>query len=252
MNASLEKKVLVLLFNSFTNDSRVLKECTSLVAAGYKVELWASYAANLPEYEVINGFEVRRKFGKPAAVVVNKQAHQHGPAGSLSRRLGWGTRSVLRSGALVLARMAPKLHDAAKAVYIQVEEVAVKASKGKYPAFNKLKASLAKRPSLPRWRASATASSVVPDFDFIHCNDLMPLPLAVAMKKRDPRIKIIYDSHEYQTESAGLVNNPSKKQRFEQLERDNIIHADQVITVGDSIAKEYQRLYGLRKVHVVL
>ena len=263
MNASLEKKVLVLLFNRFTNDSRVLKECTSLVTAGYKVELWASYAADLPEYEVINGFEVRRKFGKPAAVVINKQAHQnmqdsshtgghrHRPTGSLSRRLGWGTRSVLRSGALVLGRVAPKLHDAAKAAYIQLEEVVVKAAKGKYPAFNKLKANLAKRPSLPRWRTSATAPSAVLDFDFIHCNDLLPLPVAVAMKKRDPRIKIIYDSHEYQTESAGLLNNPTKKQQFEQLERDNIIHADQVITVGDSIAKEYQRLYGLRKVHVV-
>ena len=259
MNASQKKKVLVLLFNRFTNDSRVLKECTSLVTAGYKVELWASYAAELPDYEVINGFEVRRKFGRPPVTMLNKQANssaphsgrQHGPSGSLGRRLGWGTRRVLRSGALVLGRVAPKLHDAAKAAYIQVEEVVVKASQGKYPAFNKLRASLVKRPSLPRWRASATPLPLVPDFDFIHCNDLLPLPVAVAMKKRDPRIKIIYDSHEYQTESAGLVNNPSKKRQFEQLERDNIIHADQVITVGDSIAREYQRLYGLRKVHVV-
>lgn len=245
---------MVLLHNRFTNDTRVLKECSSLVAAGYRVELWASYGSNLPEHEIINGFEVRRKFGKPVtqpSKQSHKASHKHGGGGGFGRRLGWGTRSVLRSGSFVLRRVAPGLHDAAKAAYIQVEEVVVKASKGKYPALNRLKSTLSKRPSLPRRKARAAKLGAVPEFDFIHCNDLTPLPLAVEMKMRDPRIRIIYDSHEYQTESAGLVNNPTKKRHFEQLERDNIAHVDQVITVSESIAREYERLYGLKKVHVV-
>ena len=33
------KKITVLLFNDFTNDNRVLKECRSLVKNGFEVEL---------------------------------------------------------------------------------------------------------------------------------------------------------------------------------------------------------------------
>ena len=248
MTAVRDEKVLVLLFNRFTNDTRVLKQCSSLVAAGYRVELWANYGANLPEYELINGFEVRRKFGKPA---MKKHTHKGGHRRALAPRLGYGTRSVLRRGSLVLRKISPTLHNAAKAMYIRVENVVVRAAKGKYPALNKLKARWLTRPRLPQLSRRRAALPPAPEFDFIHCNDLMPLPMAVAMKQRDPRIKIIYDSHEYQTESAGLINNPDKKRQFEQLERDNIVYADEVITVSDSIATEYQRLYGLRKVHVV-
>lgn len=250
MTVAQGKKVLVLLFNRFTNDSRVLKECSSLAAAGYRVELWATFGADLPEHETINGFDVRRKFGKPA---VPKHTHKGGQRRTpgFAPRLGRGTRSALYHGSLVLRKVSPVLHDATKALYIRVERVVVKAAKRKYPELNKLKAGLSLRPHLNRWSRSRADSAPVPDFDFIHCNDLAPLPLAVAMKKRNPRTKIIYDSHEYQTESAGLVNNPDKKRQFEQLERDNIPYADEVITVGDSIAAEYQRLYGLAKVHVV-
>lgn len=246
------QKVLVLLFNRFTNDSRVLKECSSLTAAGYQVELWASYGANLPEHELINGFEVRRKFGKPAVKKhTPKAGHRRAPGRGVAPRLGHGTRRALYLGSKVLQKVSPVLHDATKAVYIRVEDVVVKVAKGKYPALSKLKADLSLRPHLERWSRPRADLTPVPEFDFIHCNDLGPLPMAVAMKKRNPRIRIIYDSHEYQTESAGLVNNPEKKRQFEQLERKNIPYADEVITVSDSIAVEYQRLYGLRKVHVV-
>ena len=53
-------KIQVLLFNEFRSDNRVLKECVSLKNAGYEVEMFATQAAGLPEYDESNGFLVRR------------------------------------------------------------------------------------------------------------------------------------------------------------------------------------------------
>ncbi|KKR05755.1 MAG: Glycosyltransferase [candidate division WS6 bacterium GW2011_GWF2_39_15] len=55
------KKVIVLLFNDFTNDNRVSKECKSLNDNGYEVELAStSFDKSLPKSENIKGFKVRR------------------------------------------------------------------------------------------------------------------------------------------------------------------------------------------------
>ena len=54
------KKVLSLVFNNFKNDSRVLKECTSLQTAGYHVRIVALHEGDLPVKEQIRGIVVDR------------------------------------------------------------------------------------------------------------------------------------------------------------------------------------------------
>jgi glycosyltransferase involved in cell wall biosynthesis len=53
-------KVANLVFNSFKNDSRVLKESISLANAGYTVEVIAHHDIGLKKYEVENNFTIRR------------------------------------------------------------------------------------------------------------------------------------------------------------------------------------------------
>ena len=53
-------KVANLVFNSFVNDSRVLKESISLANGGYDVEVIAHLDKNLREKEAKDGFIVRR------------------------------------------------------------------------------------------------------------------------------------------------------------------------------------------------
>jgi len=65
MNSSLSinpKKVLHIVLNPFTHDSRVLKEANSLSKAGYRVKVLAvqNERGNLPAYETQSGFEVQR------------------------------------------------------------------------------------------------------------------------------------------------------------------------------------------------
>jgi|GEM_PF-1739380 len=255
------KKVLVLLYNRFTNDSRVLKTCTSLANAGYQVELWASYGADLPEHEIVSGFKVWRKFGKPT-VSLQSQPTSGNEVRDAQRKLAWvsvvrsfGSAAIASAGRIIreslrmsakhLKHRTPRFHDLLKNRYIVVERLLMRAN------------SPAKRPArrivstLNTQTEHLLSEGAFVEFDFIHCNDLLPLPLASAMKARAPGLKLIYDSHEYQIESAGLIGKPEKKLLFEKLESDNIGSADAVITVGDSIAGEYQRLYDLQKVHVV-
>ena len=87
--------------------------------------------------------------------------------------------------------------------------------------------------------------------DIIHCNDLNTLPIGVLIKKfYNKNVKVVYDAHEYETQKNGLHGIDKKLVAL--LERYCIKYADQVITVSDSIAHEYVRLYGIDKPYVVL
>ena len=87
--------------------------------------------------------------------------------------------------------------------------------------------------------------------DIVHCNDLNSLPIGVIIKlffNHDS--KIVYDAHEYETELNGLSGIQKKLVKW--LEGRLIKYADKVITVSDSIANEYVKLYGIEKPALVL
>jgi len=87
--------------------------------------------------------------------------------------------------------------------------------------------------------------------DIAHCNDLSALPIGVIIKKFfNKKIKVVYDAHEYETELNGL--HGIEKTLTKKLEKLLIKHADKVITVSDSIANEYVKLYSIPKPSLVL
>lgn len=85
--------------------------------------------------------------------------------------------------------------------------------------------------------------------DIWHCNDFDAYLIGALAKLTRPRLKLIYDCHEYESERNGM----SKPFRLfvKIFERLFIPLAAEVITVGPSIKKEYERLYGLKNVHLV-
>ncbi len=78
-------------------------------------------------------------------------------------------------------------------------------------------------------------------FDAIWCNDLDTLAPAVAWGK----LPVMYDSHEYFTEAAGLTGHPFKKAVWRLLERWAFRKLPCMITVNDSIAGAYRTAYGI-------
>ena len=88
--------------------------------------------------------------------------------------------------------------------------------------------------------------------DIVHCNDLNTLPAGVLIKKFfNKNVKIVYDAHEYETETH-QVQNPIKKFFIKNIEKKLIKYSDKIITVSPSIAKEYMRLYDIVEPTVIL
>lgn len=80
-------------------------------------------------------------------------------------------------------------------------------------------------------------------------NDLDTLPanfLAHLLK----RIPVVYDSHEFYTETPELTGRPFVQSIWEWIERLIFPHLKDIITVNESIAGLYQKKYG-KKLHVV-
>ena len=89
------------------------------------------------------------------------------------------------------------------------------------------------------------------DADMLHCNDLNALPIGVVIKKFfNKDVKIVYDAHEYETEIIGLKG--VQKTLTKLLEKYLIKYVDAVITVSNTIANEYVKLYNIKKPSLVL
>lgn len=88
--------------------------------------------------------------------------------------------------------------------------------------------------------------------DIFHCNDLNTLPIGVIIKIFfNKNAKIIYDAHEYEINVTPNESQRSIKLKYF-LEKFLIKYANKVITVSDSIANEYSKMYNIRKPELVL
>ncbi|MEN9347071.1 MAG: hypothetical protein RLZZ77_582 [Bacteroidota bacterium] len=85
--------------------------------------------------------------------------------------------------------------------------------------------------------------------DVWHCNDFEAFLVGALAKMTRPKLKLVYDAHEYERERLGQSKWVSK---FVALgERLFIRWTEIVITVGPSIKKEYERLYAISNVFLV-
>ncbi|MCH9812847.1 MAG: glycosyltransferase [Epsilonproteobacteria bacterium] len=177
---SSSKRVATLVFNPFVNDSRVLKEATSLGRNGYQITVIAHGGKKLKDTESSTYFNIQR--------------------------VSYLDRTIPNSTVIKL-----------KAYLKYIKE----------------------------------AISYAKSFDCVHCNDLNTLPIGVFIKIfLNKNIKIIYDAHEYETETNGLKG--IQKGVIKVLERFLIPYANKVITVSDSIANAYVKLYNIPKPILIL
>lgn len=88
-------------------------------------------------------------------------------------------------------------------------------------------------------------------YDAVHCNDLETLPIGVCGKIFKPNLKVIYDAHEYQTETLWMKNK-FKKRIAKILEGFLIRYVDRMCVVSESIANAYVKNYGVEKPFLVL
>ena len=87
------------------------------------------------------------------------------------------------------------------------------------------------------------------DVSLIVANDLDTLP-AAWLAKNIKRCDLVYDSHEYYTETPELVNRKFVQSFWRNIEKGIFPKLKDVITVNKSIAQIYEKEYGI-KLHVV-
>lgn len=97
------------------------------------------------------------------------------------------------------------------------------------------------------WKILKEALYLKPHIIHAHSLNTLPVSCFIAWRLKVP---VIYDAHEYETETVGL-NWFTKKIKLI-VEKMFIGYADAVINVGDSIAEEYVKLYGITKPYVLM
>lgn len=90
---------------------------------------------------------------------------------------------------------------------------------------------------------------IINNYDFLHIHGLTSLPLAMFLKIKNKKIKIIYDCHEYETERDNMTI--LKKYIYKKIEKFFIYYCNFTITVSNSIMLEYQKLYNISNLETV-
>jgi glycosyltransferase involved in cell wall biosynthesis len=216
--------VRMLLHSAFHHDARVLREASSLVGAGYSVDIVAGddplRPDPLPRREIVEGAAVVRvtrdsrtaRLGRRVAAALRARRGEPSAAAPASAS---APASPLTGGAYRTATRAVKTLDYARYV----------------------------RSALRQLRPGGPAVFVA--------HDLITLPVGWLAKRRHGG-RLVYDSHELYTEhDAGALGGRLARRRWRALESRLIRDADHVITVCDSIADELARRYGVPRPTVI-
>ncbi|AFS69921.1 glycosyltransferase [Exiguobacterium antarcticum] len=201
------KRVGMFVWNTFTNDARVLRECTALAEADYHVDLYCLNDGSLPKMEHHPaGFRILRIDRTP-------------PLETTLRRIRKRNPITLMAGAGLLL-LFPWLIPVLLILYVLQKSRFVR-----YALYNIF--------GIVRMTRAARKHS----YDIMHANDLNTLPQAIFSAKG---AKIVYDSHEVQTDRTGY----GKGQGL--FERHLLRFVDRTIVENETRADYHASLYGER------
>jgi len=201
------KRIGMFVWNTFTNDARVLRECTALVEAGHRVDLYCLNDGTLPGIEYpVSGFRVIRINRTPPLA----------KGLSFLRKRKKLTLAVGLLGALV----APWLIPVGLVLFLLMRSRFVRYAL--YNSFGILRMTRAARKH---------------QYDVMHANDVNTLPQAIGASRG---AAIVYDSHEVQTDRTGYGSMQGK------LERWLLRFVDRTIVENDTRADYHLKLYGTR------
>ncbi len=216
------KKVTMFVWNHFTNDARVNRECTTLSDNGYDVNLIAINDPKNPAIsayeEISNTFKVHRVKRYPWLL----QAYQdHG-------------KKFLLVVAGVQVVIIPSLF------YISFTLMAA------YLLSLVVAAGMIKFKKIRKWFINGAiitrmiVKGYIQNADIYHANDLNTLPQAIVCSKLRLKPKpLIYDSHEVQSDRTGY--NPKTIKRIESF---MLKFVDQMIVENHTRAKYNEDIYG--------
>ncbi|WP_414043562.1 glycosyltransferase [Macrococcus sp. EM39E] len=216
------KKVTMFVWNHFTNDARVNRECTTLSDNNYDVHLIAidnpKDDSVLREEKVKENFNVSRVQRYPSFIT----AYQNDKNTFLIKV---GTVSTIIGVTLLYFNIMLLIYFASLLLMMALSVKLRKVRK------NIVNAAIIGRMIVKGYRDNA---------DIYHSNDLNTLPQGIICSKlRLKPKKLVYDSHEVQTSRTGY--NPKTIKFFESL---MIKFVDEMMVENHTRAKKNEELYG--------
>ena len=220
----MSKRICMFVWNHFTNDARVMRECSALAEAGYEVDLIAIHDSknpSLPRYEIRKeGYSVTRvrssfRFLSVTAGITNR----------LKRKLLQNRILIAIPMGLALAGLffIPLL---TCLVMIACALLMAKKSRGFIiKAFIFLQ---------------MVRLGLKKNYDLYHSNDLNTLPQGYVCSRLWRKRKLVYDSHEVPTSRTGY-NSPI----YGIAERFFVKRVDVMIAENHTRAQYTEQLYGI-------
>lgn len=229
------KKVMMIVYNNFTRDARVIKEAKSLVELGYDVTVVAVLDKLTKNEEVKNGYKIIRIERFPLTYkLINffkkifgfKKTKENSNANVIVK--GVGSKKLKNKLKNNLKQQRKKIYEIIRKKILFFHKAANYIS-FYIETYKKMK---------------------VEKFDIYHCHDLNTLLVGYILAKVKNNKKLIYDSHELYTETSNLGN--IEKKIFFCLEKFLIHKVDEIITVCDSIAIELVNRYNIQKPKIIM
>lgn len=221
----MNKKICMFVWNNFTTDARVLRECTTLSEAGYDVKLICiQYPKELPEEEIINGFKVRR---------VKRYPNTYYKFKDIKKSIK-SFRSKLVENKILLLLLLPVLILLLPILILGLIIFKILKKTGILKAYYRFGIFL-----------RMIMEGLKFDADIYHSNDLNTLPQGYICKKIKGK-KLVYDSHEVQTSRTGY-----KGKQYFYLERFLVKRIDKMIMTTDTRAEYNAKLYSIEKPKVI-
>lgn len=219
-----KKRIGAFVWNHFTNDARVLRECTALAEAGYDVDLIAiddPKDKNLKRFEEINGFNVIRVTRYPKYLIFTKKVLSFIKKNKISIlplavvfAMGFAYFTILT---LIIA------------LYLFII------------AFGKTRALLIKLHII----LQMIIYGIKGNYDVYHSNDLNTLPQGYICSKVIRKRKLVYDSHEVQTSRTGYSG------KVYYIEKFFVKRVDKMMMTTKTRADYTEDLYKISNIEVI-
>ena len=220
----MKKRICQFVWNEFTNDARVLRECTALAESGYDVTLIAidnPNNDNIKKYEKKYGFEIFRVKRYPSHYLFSRKV----------------ARKIRRNKLLLVAAMLAYI-----AITMFIPLIGILGILYAILILNNfsrkmmLKAHVALHMLCRGLRTKA---------DLYHSNDLNTLPQGYICSRLKNK-PLVYDSHEVQSSRTGY--NPKITKFFEGY---FVNRVDKMMMTTDTRAEFTKKLYNIEKPEVI-
>lgn len=221
----MSKKICMFVWNHFTNDARVLRECTALAETGYEVNLIAIHNPNennLKRFETRDGFNITRVKRYPEYLLLMNKI-----------------KNIIKRNPIILI---PAAIIAFGLVYLSLVLSIIIASFLLITSIKKVRTILIRGHICLRMICYGIKFNA----DIYHSNDLNTMPQGYLCSKifRRKR-KLVYDSHEVQSSRTGYGEFERKVEKF------FIKKADIMIMTTHTRADYVRDLYKIDKPRVI-